>query len=206
MRKVTRFGAASLTLAVFGLVLLGHIDGRDKEDGDTKGSVEKIAEAHAKGDKAAAKTKAAALAKSIEEVGEVMDLMVLRKKDPDTGKIKGGFGVGDKPGDVIPDGIDRKLSGIARDGISQGKLDKEVKALKKMAYRTAAILEVALAKPPEKDEGKKTRKAWDTSATEARDAILELAKALDEKSPAATRKAAARAYDACEACHQIFKN
>src|SRR5262245_22151173 len=64
--------------------------------GEYRDAVVKIAEAHAKGDKATTQKGADALAKKVEEIGEVMDEFKLR--------TKGGIGVGAAPGAVTPDG------------------------------------------------------------------------------------------------------
>src|SRR3954468_5169506 len=63
--------------------------------------VDKIADLLAKDDKAGAKKDAEAVAKKVDEVGEVMHLMALRTKKPPV------FGVGPK-GAVKPDGIEAK--------------------------------------------------------------------------------------------------
>src|SRR5207248_8523300 len=110
--------------------------------------VQKIADAIEKKDSAQAKTLAEELAKG--DLEEVMHLM--SKRDPG-GKAK-VFGVGKKPNTVTPDGIEAKIQNLGKTPKAQTVIDKEAADLVEMAYRVAAIAEVAHAKPPEKDDAK----------------------------------------------------
>ena len=69
---------------------------------------------------------------------------------------------------------------------------------------TASMGEIILGKAPTKDGPKgKTKKAWQESAEQMREAGLEIAKAKDAK---ALKTAAAKAEAACTNCHIKFKN
>jgi hypothetical protein len=196
MRTLVRAGGVGLAVLACGWLLVGG-RGRAGEDAKEKAAVQKIADAVAKGDQAGAEGQAKALAKSVEDIGDIMNFMKPRKK--------GGFGVGPKPGAITPDGIEQMLISMGRDGRSQAKLGKEAKAIEEMAYRAAAIMTVALAKTPEQDQGTKTRKLWTDSAKQAREGLLELAKAARDVSGAEVKAAASRANTGCNNCHSEFR-
>jgi hypothetical protein len=196
MTTLTRAVGGVAVLAVGGLLLLGD-RGRAGDDKAARDAVLKIADAFEKGDIEAAKKSAAAVAKKIEDLGEVMDLFKPRTKK--------GIGVGDKAGVATPDGIEDMLRILGRDAPSQSKLQKIGKSLERMAYITAAITQVAHAKPPEKFVGNQTPKVWADSAEGARNMALELAKAAREMSPAAVRKAASLVNTNCNNCHSDFR-
>jgi hypothetical protein len=180
--------------AVVGLVLGLYVAGRGNagEEAAVREAVMKIAAAIEKGDTAGAASQAKALAKKIEEIDAVMDLMKLRSK--------GGVGVGTKKGAVQPDGIEMKLNAIGRDAPGQSLVNKEAAALEKMAYQVAAIAEVAINKPP-KEKGK----LWLGWAKDLRKSAPELAKAAKSKSPAEIQKAATLMTKSCTNCHTEFK-
>jgi hypothetical protein len=165
------------------------------EDAAIRDAIAKIAAAIEKGDDDTAKSEAKALAKKIEEIDVVMDLMKLRKKDG-----TGGVGVGKKPGAIQPDGIDLKLQKIGRDAPGQATVNKEAAALEKLAYQVAAIAEVAINKPP-KDKAK----LWIGWAKDLRKAAPEFAKAAKSMSPAEIQKAATSMTRSCTSCHNEFK-
>lgn len=166
--------------------------GRAGDDKVAKDGILKIADAIAKGEDGAAAAKA--LAKKLEEIDEVMNLMRPRKG------AKGGLGVGDKAGAIQPDGIELKLVQMGRDAPSQAAADKQAKALEKMAHIVTAIAEVAIAKPP-----KAKAKEWIRYAKEMREAAPKLAEAAKAKAPAELKKAAAAINAACNNCHTAFK-
>lgn len=166
--------------------------GRAGDDDAAKKGILKIAAALAKGNSEAASSDAKALAKKIEEIDEVMNLMRPRNKK--------GLGVGEKPGAIVPDGIELKLVQMGRDAPSQQAANKEAAALEKMAHVVGAIAEVAIVKTP-----KTKAKEWIRYAKEMRDAAPKLAEAAKSKSPAELKKAAAQINAACNSCHTAFK-
>jgi hypothetical protein len=196
MRTLLHVGAVGLAVLGCGWLMLNS-RGQAGEEKEIAAAVDKIARAFEKGDKATASKEAAALAKKIDEMGDVMDFFKPRKKK--------GFGVGSKAGTISPDGIEQMLISLGRDGRTPAKAEKEASALKQMAYRAAAIMEVALHKAPEKDMGTKTIKLWNTSAKAAQEGALELARAAEQKSGAALKTAASHANTGCNNCHSEFR-
>jgi hypothetical protein len=196
MSTRARVGAAIGTLAVLGLMAVLARTGTTGDEKELGGSILKIAALIEKGDGAAAEKEAKGLAKNT-EVEDVMHLFRPRKKK--------GIGVGKTPNTVIPDGIEQQLLKLGRDESTQASLNKEAAALEHMGYHTAAIADFAIAKPPEKDEGKKTAKEWTTAAKEMREASLAFVEAAKSKSPTAVHKAAEKLNNACNSCHSVFR-
>jgi Cytochrome C' len=188
---------AGLGLLALGMVFIVVSRGMGGGEEKIKKSVLKIAAAIEKGDKAGAAAEAKALAKSVEDIEDVMAVFKLREKH--------GIGVGPKANAIVPDGIELKLLAIGRDAPGQATVNKEAEALEKMAYVIAAVAEVAIAKPPAKDEGKKKRKDFIKWAKDMREAAPGLAAAAKSKSPAEIQKAAAKINSTCSTCHSIFK-
>jgi hypothetical protein len=182
--------------AVLGLVLVLGRAGFAGDEKDLAPGVRKIAELLEKGDKAGAAKEAKDLAKA--DLDDIMHMFKPRKKK--------GIGVGKTPGAVIPDGIEQQLLKLGRDEPSQGSLNKEAAALEDMGYVTAAIMEISHAKPPEKNEGKRTIKDWLMFSQEARDAALAFAADAKSKSSAAVHKGAEKVNNACNACHMVFRD
>lgn len=173
-----------------GFILAGM--GQAGDDKAAKEGILKIADAIAKGEDVSSHAKA--LAKKIEEIDEIMNLMRPRKGG------KGGLGVGSKPGAITPDGIELKLVQMGRDAPSAAAVAKQAEALEKMAHIVAAIAEVTMARPD-----KKKPKNWVKYAKEMRDAAPKLAEAAKAKSPAALQKAAAAINASCNSCHTEYK-
>jgi len=194
-----RVWLAGLGLLSLGLVFILAGQGTGGEE-KMKKSVLKIAAAIEKGDKAGATAAAKALANSLKDFDEIEDVMAVFKL-----REKHGIGVGTKPNAIVPDGIELKLLAIGRDAPGQATANKEAEALEKMAYVIAAVAEVAIAKPPAKDDGKKKKKDFIKWAKDMREAAPGLAVAAKSKSPAEIQKAAAKINSACTNCHSVFK-
>ncbi|MCI0684408.1 MAG: hypothetical protein L0Y71_20040 [Gemmataceae bacterium] len=188
------FAAASV--GAIGIMLLAGQSGAgdNKELQDT---IDKVAAALQKGDMAGAKKQAEAVSKKIEELYEAMDLFKPRKK--------GGYGVGDKPGAINPDGIEQMLIKIGRDAPAKGTLNKDSAAYEKLGYRTAALGLIALARTPPTDMGKKTRKDWMAWSDDMVKIGLQFAAAAKAKGPADVKTAAAKLNNACNSCHTVFR-
>ena len=201
MRKPTHVAFALAVLAGAGWLLLSDRSSAaddDKANPAVADGLLKIADALAKDDEDGAKKQAAALSKKVDELHDVMHMFKPRAKK--------GFGVGAKKDNITPDGIEDMIRGLARDVPSQAKVNKQAAALERMGYITAAMMEVAMALPPEKFELKQTKKLWMETATASRDAGIELAKAARDKSPAALKTAASRANNGCVNCHAEFRS
>jgi hypothetical protein len=167
---------------------------------DLKEGVQAIADALAKGDEAGAQKLAADLAKTT-SVEDAMHLFGLRK----AGKSK-GYGVGDQPGKVTPDGIEAKIMGFSKKAPAKAAITKDAVAFIQMAYRTAAIADIATSKAPEKDMGEKKVKDWKTWAANMKSGSVELAAAFKAQDPAMVKTAASKVYQNCTQCHGVFRD
>jgi hypothetical protein len=203
MRSLVRgmaVGGAGLALGF--LVLVGPGNAADEDpDAQVRPAVTKIADALAKDKNADVKKDAEVLKKW--QIKFTMRLFKLR--------MSKGFGVGDKPGAIKPDGIERKVEALADEELDAIKtqLPKESAALEQAGYRMAAIASVAQAFTPEKDdpkEKKKTVKRWKDNAELLRDAALKFAEAAKAKDGAALQKAALQAQKSCVQCHDGYRS
>jgi soluble cytochrome b562 len=202
MTKNARGLFAGTVILALGLGLLTTGSGGAADDqAGVKESVQKLADAVAKGDMAEAKKLADEIAKSA-ELEEVMNLM--SKRNPKAPKK--AFGVGKEPGSITPDGIEVKIQNISRKPMPANQLNKESADLTEMAQRVAAISEIAKLKAPEKDEGAKKKKDWLEWADAMRKGADELAEAAKEKKPDAVKTAAAKLNSVCNTCHGTFRD
>src|SRR5438552_13205711 len=140
------FTATATGLTLGASFLLSRVGTAATGDKDLRPAIQKVADAIKNNDAANAKQLAEDLAKS----NELLDVMnTLEKRDP-AGK-KAAFGVGDKPGTISPDGVEAKIQNMSRRPQPQKVIDTESADLVQMAYRVAAIAEVARIKVPEKE-------------------------------------------------------
>lgn len=171
---------------------------------DVRAAIMKIADLLDKGKLEDARKEAAALAKKKKYDGG----------DPGSCKLlmrafqyrnKGGFGVGDKPALVKPDGIEKYVMDL--DKLSANRLKNEATEIKKIALITAAIGDIALEATPKKDNGKKKAADWKKWSQEMHTYGLELAGAAGKAQPdVKSVKDAAKELDgSCTECHPIFK-
>ena len=189
--------AGSLAAAAVGaLWLSGTISAGDNKA--IREGTDKVAAALQKGDKDGAKKQADTLAKKVDDFGEVMDLFKPRKK--------GGYGVGEMPGAITPDGIEQMLLKIGRDAPAAGTLAKNAAAFEQMGYRIAAIGLVAHAKAPTANQGKKTVKDWNSWSDDTVTGGLALAAAAKAKGAQDVKTAASKLNNACNSCHTIFRD
>jgi hypothetical protein len=152
-----------------------------------------------KGDDAAAKKMAAALAKGIGE-DELGDLMHMFKP-----RIKGGLGVGEVKGpNPAKDGIEVMIRDYARD--VPGNVGKQAANLETTGYWIAALAQVTHAKAPKRDIGKKTIKAWNEYSSDMHKAGIAFAKAAAGKGAQEIKTAASKVYSSCNNCHSVFKD
>jgi hypothetical protein len=203
MRKpVTVCAAGCLLLAAYLLLSPAPTQAsRAPIDDKVKDALDKIAKSLETGDEAGGKKQAAALAKKLDELNDVMHGF----KPRNAKKGVKGIGVGAKPGVVSPDGIEQKVNAIARDGITATELKKEGAAIAEAMWQTAAIAEIAAVKGPEKDSGKKTKAAWSKFVDEMRAGARELATAAKGDSVANVKTAAIKLNNSCNGCHMIFR-
>ncbi|MFO0965866.1 MAG: cytochrome c [Gemmataceae bacterium] len=182
------------------LAALAFLAGPSRAGDDEKAQQKKILEfaAAIKTDKDAGLKKAADMGKKVDSIEGIMHGFKPRKR--------GGFGVGDTPGAITPDGIELYINGLARDGITATALGKQAKAIEDLSYISAAVAEVTHSFN-NKDFGKKgkTKKEWQELAERMRDGSLKLAAAAKAKGAAEIKTAAKLVNDACNACHSKFR-
>jgi hypothetical protein len=167
---------------------------------DYRGPLQKLADAIRGNNNAEIKRLAEELAGKTEVAG-VMNTLERRDR---AGK-KMVFGVGKKPGAINPDGIEVKIQNMSRRPQPQKTIDRESDDLVEMAYRTAAVAEVAKIKLPE-EEGKKKIKDWVDWCEAMRKSAIELAEAAKAKDPTRVKNAAAKLNSSCNDCHKVFKD
>jgi hypothetical protein len=167
------------------------------EDGEIRGDILKLADAIEKGGDAT-KAQAGAIGKKA-ELEDVMGLFRLRTKK--------GFGVGEKPGAITPDGIELFIVNLGKRELRKDQLASESRDLARAAYVTAAIAEIAQSKcPVEKKQGDKDPKSWQSWAEDMRKNALDLAKASESKNAKAVKTAANKVNSSCNACHAVFRD
>jgi hypothetical protein len=193
MRKQLCMGSAAIAL----LVMAGWVyvagSGSAGEASPLKGGVLKIAAAIQKGDMASADTQALALAKKVEDLGDLMELF--KKRD------KGGIGVGLKKGVAVPDGIEVKLIKMGRDAPSSSEVTKEAEALEHMGAVVAAMAKVTKAKPPAKVKAKE----WNGWCDELAASGMKLSAAAKDHAAADLKTIAHKINDTCNACHGVYR-
>ena len=193
-------GAVVLTLG-FWFLAAGNSGAAD-DKGDMRALVQKLADTIAKGDAEQAKTLAAEIAKD----ADLEAVMYLMKKRENKGKAKGYFGVGKEAGSIQPDGIEAKIINLSKRPVSDKQLDKESEALVEMAYRLAAVAEIAKAKPSEKANNAAKKKDWADYADSMRKGAGELAEGAKEKKAPAIKDAASKINSSCNNCHGSFRD
>ncbi len=159
----------------------------------------KIADLIAAKDFEGAKKEAGTFAKKLEgwkDVGTAMKTMALRDNN--------GVGFGEK-GKFGPDGIEAKIISLGRKPLSPKDMSEQSADLVKSGNIAAACAEIALAKPPEKKQGKKDPADWKNWAKEMKEAAAEFSDAAAKKDPDALKKASVRLNSSCTDCHAIFK-
>jgi hypothetical protein len=164
---------------------------RGDEEKELREGLLKLVTALEKKDDAAAKKLAGELAKKYEA-----DLVMFMH----TERSKGGLGVGLKPDEVKPDGLEKKVIALSKKALPQDQLDGEAAALTQMAYRLAAIAEVTAAQVPDMD-----KKVWADSAAAYKTGSLELAEGAKAKKPDMVLQAAKKIDASCLKCHDTFR-
>jgi cytochrome c556 len=197
--RVLAVGVVVLGLA--GWLLTVPERGSAADEKEIREKLDKMAEAAEK-DPASVRKQAEALAKDIEEVLDVMDFLGKRKKDG-----SGGWGVGAKPTGEKDDNIEIKIQnmGKGRPMTKEQLGGQEGKDLLQLAYRTAAMGEMALALTPKKKLPDKDPKDWKASSENMIKESYELAKAIKAKDGKAVKEVAARLNSSCTDCHGKFK-
>jgi hypothetical protein len=200
--KVLAAGAALLGLAVVFLTA-----GQAADEKDLKANLEKVVKVAT--DKPGDVEKAGAdFAKANkidnDSIKDVMDY--LGKRDPSDSKAV-GWGVGKKPGDIKPDGIELKLREMAKlKPMGKAQMDKEKDALVELGNRTAAVGSISLASPPKKNLPGKSVSDWKKWSEEMVKASKEFEKAAKGGNPKDVKEAAVKLNSSCVDCHGTFRD
>jgi cytochrome c556 len=187
MRRHARLTATGLALGL-GIFVLAASDTSGADDFDVKAAVQGLV--NGKGDAKAIASKA--------ELGEVMHLFKLRTKK--------GWGVGDKPGAITPDGIEAKIISLGKKELPKADLDKQAAALEELAKRTKAIGDVTDQFAPKSGTGEKSPKNWKKWVDEMKAGADDLAKAAKAKDAKGVKDAANKTNTACNECHSVFRD
>jgi hypothetical protein len=192
-------GGVASALVVWSLALVATGKAAD-DDKEVRDGINKLADAEAAKDTGAARTQAEAIAKKIgDELGPVMDLMKPRGD--------GGLGVGNAPGKVMPDGIEKKLLDMGKKPLTAAQLNGQSDALARLGVQVAAIAEVAKLKcPVKKKEGQKDPRDWAKWTEDMNKAALELADAAKAKDVAKLKTLTLRLNSTCSECHSVFRD
>jgi hypothetical protein len=192
-------GAVALAVGIWFISSDTSSAADDEKVDATKEAVQKLADAIAKGDSDAIQKQAKAIAEGT-DLEEVMNLM--RKRT--AGARRKPFGVGTE-GTMNPDGIEAKIQNMAKKAPSAKQLEKESAALVEMAYRVAAVAEVAKNKFGDKVKTAKDKKDWLGWADDMRKAADEFAEAAKGKKDKAMKTVAKKLDSSCSNCHGKFK-
>jgi cytochrome c556 len=182
-------------LAGVGLLILG-VGGWAADEKEVAAAVQKVADLVAKKDLDGAKKQAADIAKKVEDIEPVMDLMKPRED--------GGLGV-TKGADPKTDGIEKKMLAMDKTPLSDKDLKAQSADLVKMANTMAAISLIAQAKPNMDKGGGKDPKKWIGWAEDMTKGAQDVAAAADAKDPAAFKKAVSKLNSVCNSCHSVYK-
>jgi hypothetical protein len=179
----------------------------DEVPKDVREAIMKIAELIDKGKAEDAQKEAAAIAKKAGYDGakpgsceSLMHAFAVRAKK--------GFGVGDKPGMIKPDGIEAKIQVLGDDKkkLTDKTLKAEATDIKKLGLISAAIGAIGIEATPKKDEGKKKAADWKKWSVEMRDYGIKLADAAGKGSDTKAVQIAARNLDgSCTSCHEVYR-
>ena len=193
MKKHMVVGSAGIALlALAGWVYLAGT-GTAGQAAGLKDGVLKIADAIKKSDQAGADKQAAALAKKIEDLADLMELF--KKRD------KGGIGVGSKTGVAVPDGIELKLVGMGRDSLSPAALKKEAEALEEMGHVVAAMATITKVKPVAKVKAKE----WNGWCDDMASASQKFSAAAKAQNAAELKTLAGKINASCNSCHSTYR-
>jgi cytochrome c556 len=189
-----------LALALCGWLALavGSVDAADEAElKQMCADIPKLAQAIKKKDQAQVKKLVDGLKKN--NLDAIMGVCGLRNL--------GGLGVGDKPGAIKPDGIEKKVEALGKKALLPTQAKDESAAIAKMAYEIAAVNELTIAHTPDKDMGQAKKKTWVDTAKDLQTASIELASAAEAKSPdpKLIQKAASRVDANCQKCHSEWR-
>jgi hypothetical protein len=143
------------------------------------------------------------IAKKHDELRHIMNVFKPRNKDAEVS----GIGVGDNPGEILPDGIDQKILRMAgKVGVTDKDIAKAA-ALKRMSAIVAAVAAAAVNKPNDKaQKNAATIQNWKDWSKEMHDSAQDLSKALEAKDRSQAKAAVVKLHDTCVKCHEKFRD
>ena len=190
--RVRFVGVAGVSVVALALAMAS---GNAALDDEANAAVNAIADKLEKGDAEGAKKAAAELAKT--DLDSIMHGFKLKKQK--------GIGLVKLKDTTIPDGVELAINGIVDGKVSANAMKKESVALTRAGYVAQAIGLVAIAKTPDKDDGKKKVSDWKEWSNSMVSAAQEFSKAATAADPGALKKAAIKLKSSCDNCHPIFK-
>jgi cytochrome c551/c552 len=182
---------SKLALSLFAMAGLAVLVGTALGNPDAS-AIKKIAELVKKGDLPAAKKMAAEYAKKHADLEDLMHGFKPAKK--------GGIGVTGSD-----QGIEQTLNKIGRDAPTAAAMTKMAKSWEEMGYDIAALGLITAEFAPEKDSGKKTRKAWVEWSEGMVDSGKALSAAAKSAAPADVKTQASKVNNSCNSCHSLFR-
>jgi len=197
----------------FGVLALGvclidaQVTRSADDDDDDKEDIREAAKATAALKKltdAIAQGKEQDIAKLREELNKTTDLKHIQWVAFKT-RPKGGAGVGDKPGAIVPDGIEAKLNVLTKKQLPEAQLKTEAADLIRLAQVVQATAEINDLIKAKKDDGVKTMKDWVACNQFQKDGAQELIDAVKANDPAQVQNSAKTLYVSCTACHGMFR-
>jgi hypothetical protein len=156
-----------------------------------------IVEEIKKGNNPKVEAMAKARAKDFEELLDIEDFYRRRNK--------GGLGWGATPGNnAVQDGLETRMLALTR--AVPVNFAQDAKNNEEAAAWIAAIAELTAAKPEFRPMGRKTLEDWRKKAGQLRADTEEFAKAIAANNPVAIRKSAQAVVNACNSCHEIYRD
>jgi hypothetical protein len=194
MSSYARFLGVVLTLG--GAALLA-----DPPDPATIEAINKQADEVAKKDWKELTRQGEALAKK-HDLAKVMQLL-----KPRSAPQNPGIGVGKKPGDIKPDGIEAKIISMKRNPMPPDQLQKEQADLIRLAEISAAVASVSNHQSTvDKKMGEKDPAKWKEWMEEMHKESQNLIKAVKAKKPEEVRDTAKRLHNTCLECHSKIRD
>lgn len=198
MNTSTSIRSTGLAVLAAGLWLLGPGSSVASDSAAIRAAVLKLADAIEKNDPTEATKQVEALKQA--SLLDLMDLFKLRTSE--------GLGVGPRPREIKPDGIEAKLRELAlgKQPYDPKRLEAEAEHLARMAYIVAAVAESTQGKPTARarKEADGLRK-WQQWSGAMRRSAVELAGAVRAKDLQGIRAAALRVNASCSDCHAQFR-
>jgi hypothetical protein len=184
-------------IAVLAVSLIAWALWPDRGPGD---DISGLADRVARGEGAALKEEAKAVALKYPTARPVMSVFKLR------GGKGGGLGIGRKSGAIQPDGIDAKIASLARTALTPAELDEQGEALIRMSEVIVAVAEVIRHKCEVRQKtGYLDPKDWARWCEGLQQSSSELAEAVRARDAARVKNAATQVRATCTSCHRIFR-